>query len=154
MFRSEAEAEVTPRLRVRSRGRFHRLIVLGLLVACVAACGGGGGGSAPTTLTQRTRAPAPQPSPTVQSPPPTSSTGAVTFSNLEGMRTSARAAVADNPREDYMLACTVQLRNGNECSLLTLPLIGMEFADPDVEDIMSRVLVLSLIHISEPTRPY
>ena len=40
-----------------------------------------------------------------------------------------------------MLACTVQLRNGNECSLLTLPMIGMEFADPDVEDIMSRVLV-------------
>ena len=57
------------------------------------------------------------------------------------MRTSARAAVADNPREDNMLACTVQLRNGNECSLLTLPMIGMEFADPDVEDIMSRVLV-------------
>ena len=110
-----------------------------MMLLALAACGGGGGGSAPTTLTQRTRTPAPQPSPTVQPPPPTSSTGAVTFSNLEGMRMSARAAVADNPREDYMLACTVQLRNGNECSLLTLPLIGMEFADPDVEDIMSRV---------------
>ena len=74
-------------------------------------------------------------------PPPTSSNRELAFLSLVGMRTSTRAAVAGNPREGNMLACTVQLRYGNECSLLTLPLIGMEFTEPSVDDIMTRVLV-------------
>ena len=115
-----------------------RVLAVGGLALLLAACGGGGGGgsSAPGTVTT----PAPQ-SPTPVPPPPTTSTGPLAFSSLEGMRSTTRAATVDNPREAYMLACTVQLRNGNECSLRTLPLLGMEFPDPSVNDIMTRVLV-------------
>ena len=98
-------AEVTPRASGWSARRAVPHIALAAIVALIAACGGGGGGggSAPAPVTQRNPGPAvPVPTPTQQPPPPpTSSTGPVAFANLDGMRMSARAAVADNPREEY-----------------------------------------------------
>ena len=57
------------------------------------------------------------------------------------MRTATRVEAADNPREVYMRACMATLRHGNEFSLRTLPLLGMEFANPTVDDIRTWVLV-------------
>ena len=57
------------------------------------------------------------------------------------MRTATRVEAADNPREVYMRACMATLRHGNEVLLRTLPLLGMEFANTTVDDIMTWVLV-------------
>ena len=128
-----AEHESSPLART-AVGSLWQMAGLVLLLSARGGGGRGGGGSAPT-LMQDTILPAPTP------PPPTSSTGPLAFSSLEGMRTATRVEAADNPREVYMRACMATLRHGNEVLLRTLPLLGMEFANTTVDDIMTWVLV-------------
>ncbi len=102
------------------------LILIALLVG-LTACGGGGGGNSAANP------------PATSSQPPVSSQPYV-FDN-PGMRSRAKPYIQSAPHKDVLTRCTVTLREGQECSLTTLPLLGMETSDPTVDEIMARVVV-------------
>ncbi len=111
-----------------------------MLVSC---SGGGGGGSSPppasTNVASSSNAGNPAP---VQSNinRQTVNNGRAFAFDLFGMRASASAAVAGNSLEETLVQCTVTLRDGQECNLDRLPLLGMTTTAPTVADVMARVL--------------
>jgi hypothetical protein len=93
----------------------------------LAGCGGGGGGGS--------IAPSPQ-----TGTPPVDDTGSYVF-DKPGMRSLARAYIPLTPHADVIVPCTVTLKDGGECNLNTLPLLGMEHTLPTVAQVMERVVV-------------
>jgi hypothetical protein len=96
------------------------------LAVTLAGCGGGGGGSNP---------PPPQ-----TGSPPVDDNGTYVF-DKPGMRSLARPYNLQTPYSDVIVPCTVTLQEGAECNLNTLPLLGMETAEPTVAQVMARVVV-------------
>ncbi len=102
----------------RSMAKQSRLT--GLVVALSllgSACGGGGGGGSSASSTANSPA-----DPPVTTQYLTPVTPAATYSNV----------LAD---------CALVETNSNSCSLLSLPLLGMDTMAPDVNDILSRTVV-------------
>lgn len=71
--------------------------------------------------------------------PPDNPSGAYLFGL--GTRLLVSPYTADAPRTEAMMHCTVTLREGEECNLEQLPLIGMVHPDPSIDEVMERVLV-------------
>jgi hypothetical protein len=63
------------------------------------------------------------------------------FLDKPGMRAKSRPYRANTPHRDSLVRCAVAVREQASCSLGDLPLIGMETSDPDIDDIMNRVIV-------------
>jgi len=114
--------------------RVKQIAGIASFVLLFTACSGGGGGSSapPPAVTS-------DPSPVINRDTPNN--GQPFAFDKPGMRGLVQAVVLENPIEQTILHCTVTLRNGQECNLNTLPLLGMETSSPSIDDVMLRVLV-------------
>ena len=124
--------------------RVKQIAVIASFVLLSTACSGGGGGSsapppAPTGTESSDAVVTSDSSPVVSRNTPNN--GQQFAFDKPGMRGLVQAVVSENPMEQTILHCTVTLRNGQECNLNTLPLLGMETSSPGIDDIMLRVLV-------------
>ncbi len=104
-----------------------------LLAVTLAGCGGGGGSSS-TPVPQTDTTPGDNNSPVADD-------SALFVFDKPGMRSLARAYIPLTPHADVLIPCTVTLQEGEECNLNTLPLLGMETAEPTVAQVMERVVV-------------
>ena len=129
--------------------RFAAPALLLTFVFLASSCGGGGGGgAAPQSFNAGTPTGATGGNAPVADPVDddvvnrdTPDNGRPFAFDASGMRAQAVAAVNGNPLEETLIQCTVTLRDGQECSLSELPLIGMQTASPSIDDVMNRVLV-------------
>jgi len=112
------------------------------LIFFLSACSGGGGGSSGTAA-QNTNASA--------APVSGGATGTGTVNywlddlfptkNFTGMRASIQAATINNPDAANLINCTVRVQTNSSCNFNLIPLIGMQYTTPTVDQIMSKVLV-------------
>ncbi len=107
------------RLRTRSPGRVARAGAALLLLAVAAGCGGGGGSGS------RSAAPTPA------APPPAAEPGVVATAPYD----------ATAPHADNLRPCTYAGTATRQCTLATLPFLGMEHADPTIDQVLGRTLV-------------
>ncbi|MEX0941875.1 MAG: hypothetical protein WD002_04955 [Pseudomonadales bacterium] len=98
-------------------------------ILLLAACSGGGG-----------RSTTPPPVTTTQVAEPTTVTSTASFL-LDANTRSLIHAPEPSSVTQAVLACTVNLREDEACTLADLPLIGMTTQDPTIDDIMTRVVV-------------
>lgn len=121
---------------IKSLGNFLPI----LLVATLIGCGDGGGSTRnpPPVLPEGTtldagNSPA---GPEVDDPD-----SKLYVFDQPGMRALARPYIGLTPYADVIVPCTVTLKEGEECNLNTLPLLGMETTNPTVGQVMERVVV-------------
>lgn len=127
-------------LFIRSTGSLLPL----LLVAALFGCGGGGGGS---SIPSQPAIPAPPAGTTPDEgadpvdPVIDDPDSDLYVFDKPGMRALARPYIGLTSYADVIVPCTVTLKDGEECNLNTLPLLGMETTDPTVAQVMERVVV-------------
>ncbi len=103
------------------RGRLSRIAMGVFAGVLVTGCGGGGGSGGSLA----------PPNDNGNSPPPGTTSTVV----------STSAYVPGAPYADVLRRCTYAGDATQQCTLHTLPFLGMEFPDPTVDDILERTLV-------------
>jgi hypothetical protein len=131
----------------------RRIAGIATIALIFSACGGGGGGGSAPPPVSSTSPPVTTLSSGFTAGTSSTTTAEPAFNrntpnngrpfafNKPGMRALVQSVNPVNPLEQTILHCTVTLRDGQECSLNRLPLLGMETSSPRIDEIMSRVLV-------------
>lgn len=104
------------------------------------ACSGGGGGSSTPAPTPSTNTPPSAPTPAPTPAPVAAEVVTLAPEPTLGEQTALIKTVVASPISEPLMNCLVRVSAG-ACTFLNVPLIGMETANPTIDDVMSRVIV-------------